>query len=373
MNYKETLYFVAKCLTISLEDSNKDAIQKQIQSDNIDWDSVVKVSTSHYVLSALYCNLRRGDFLSYLPKNLVSYMEYITNLNRDRNKQIIIQAKELNTLLLENDIRPIFIKGTGNLLAGLYEDIGERMIGDIDFIFSYEDYPKAITILREFNYSDVHKYNYHFPHEKHHRRIQKENNIASIEIHKELLDEMKYSREFNFNFIKKDCQIIKQFSVLSYANMLNLSILSYQINDNGFYYKKIALRNAYDVFLLSKKTNAKRAVNKLDKLTVPLNCFLSTCYEIFNKVDSLKYNKTEMTVSYLSIFNKQFSSSKKTRRKHKLIKTYFFLKNRLFIIYKSLIYKEYRLWLFKRITDKNWYKEKLNRLNFKKKDNSEQI
>ena len=367
MNYKETLYFVAKCLTIALEPRNKEAIEKQIQSDNNDWDSVVKVSTSHYVLTALYCNLKRVDFLSYLPKNLVSYMKYITDLNRDRNKQIIIQAKELNTILLKNKIRPIFIKGTGNLLAGLYEDIGERMIGDIDFIFSYEDYPKAISILRDFKYSDVHKSNYHFPQEKHHRRIQKKNNIASIEIHKELLDVIKYSREFNFNYVKKDSQIIKQFSVLSYANKLNLSIISNQINDDGFYYKKIALRNAYDVFLLSKKTDAKRAVNTLDKLTIPLNCFLSACYEIFNKVDSLEYNKTEMTVSYLSNFNKQFSNIKKTRKRHKLIKTYFFFKSRLFIIYKSLIYKEYRLWLFKRLTDKNWYKEKINQLSLKKR------
>ena len=118
---------------------------------------------------------------------------------------------------------------------------------------------------------------------------------------------------------------------------------------------------------MSKKTDAKRAVNTLDKLTIPLNCFLSACYEIFNKVDSLEYNKTEMTVSYLSNFNKQFSNIKKTRKRHKLIKTYFFFKSRLFIIYKSLIYKEYRLWLFKRLTDKNWYKEKINQLSLKKR------
>ena len=43
-----------------------------------------------------------------------------------------------------------------------------------------------------------------------------------------------------------------------------------------------------------------------------------------------------------------------------------FLKSRLGVIYKSLICKDYRVWLFKRVTDKNWYKEKLVQLNFKK-------
>ena len=80
---------------------------------------------------------------------------------------------------------------------------------------------------------------------------------------------------------------------MSYANKLNLSIIANQINDSGFYYKTMALRNAYDVFLLSKKTNAKEAVNTLDTLSHPLNCFLAACYEVFNSVDSLEYNNTK--------------------------------------------------------------------------------
>ena len=136
MTYKETLYFVAKCLTISLEPENKKAIKKQLDTKTINWDQVVKLSTSHYVFPALYCNLKRADFLKYLPADLVAYMEHITNLNRERNEEIITQARELNTLLLANNISPIFLKGTGNLLAGIYDDIAERMVGDIDFIFS---------------------------------------------------------------------------------------------------------------------------------------------------------------------------------------------------------------------------------------------
>ena len=353
-------------MTISLEDRNKEAIEKQLQSNNIDWDSVVKVSTAHYVFPALYCNLQRANFLHYLPEELVTYMKHITNLNRERNKEIITQAKELNTLLLANNIIPIFLKGTGNLLAGIYDNDAERMVGDIDFIFSKEDYPKAITILREFGYSEVSEYKYHFPYDKHYGRLQKENNIAAVEIHSEILGIEKYRKEFNYSVVKKDSQVINEVRVLSYANKLNLSIIANQINDYGFEYKTMALRNAYDVFLLSKKTNAKVSVNALDKLTNPLNCFLAACYEIFNKVDSLEYNKTKKTASYLSIFNNQFTNIKTAKRRYKRIKTYLFFKKRLGIIYKSLIYKEYRVWLFKRVTDKNWYKEKLVQLNFKK-------
>ena len=366
MTYKETLYFVAKCLTISLEHKNREEIEKQLQSNNIDWDAVVKVSTAHYVFPAMYCNLKRVGFLHYLPQELVNFMEHITNLNRERNQQIITQAKDLNALLLQNNITPIFLKGTGNLLAGLYDDIAERMLGDIDFIFSKEDYPKAITILREYGYSKVNKYKYHFPSTKHYRRLQKENNIAAIEIHSEILGVEKYRKEFNYSIVEKDSQVIDEIRVLSYANKLNLSIIAYQINDSGFYYKTMALRNAYDVFLLSKKTIAKEAVNALDKLTNPLNCFLAACYEIFSKVNSLKYNNTKATTSYLSIFNRQFINPKATKKRQKILKIFLFTKLRLNILYKAAVYKKYRVWLFKRVSDKSWQKEKLIQLGFKK-------
>ena len=366
MNYKETLFFIAKCLTISFEVKNRQEIEKQLKSKSIDWDTVVKVSTSHYVFPTIYCNFKRADFLKYLPADLVEYMKHITNLNRDRNTQIIAQAKVLNTLLLANNIRPIFLKGTGNLLAGIYDDIAERMVGDIDFIFSKEDYLKAITILREYGYSEVKKQEYYPPDEsRHYRRLQKENNIAAIEIHKELLIE-EYANEFNYSFVEKDTQIINEVTVLSYANKLNLSIIANQINDNGFYYKTMALRNAYDVFLLSKKTSAKDAVNSLNKLKYPLNCFLAACYEVFNKVDSLEYNNTKKETSYLNEFNSQFNKPIRTKRQPTYFKIYLFIKIRFSIIIKSIIHKEYRVWLFNLLTDKDWQKRKLIQLGIKK-------
>jgi hypothetical protein len=331
---------------------NRDEIEIILKTTDVDWESVVKLSASHYVFPTLYCNLKRVDFLKYLPTDLVEYMKHINNLNRDRNTQINQQAQELNSLLLANNITPIFLKGTGNLLADLYKDIAERMMGDIDFIFSKEDYPKAITILRESGYSEVENLKYYHPEAKHYRRLKKENNIAAIEIHKELLIE-KYANEFNYSFVEKDSQIINGAAVLSYANKLNLSIIANQINDSGFYYKTMALRNAYDVFLLSKKTNAKDAVNTLSKLRHPLNCFLAACYEVFNSVESLEYNHTKKTASYLIKFERYIQSYEKNNIHYKISKFYFLIKLGLTLLYKSIFYKYYRFYILNCVTDKN--------------------
>ena len=365
MNYKKTLYFIAKCLTITFEQKNRDEIEFILKKNRVDWDAVVKVSTGHYVFSALYCNLKRANFLHYLPDELVTYMKYIANLNRVRNEEIITQARELNTLLLKNNITPLFLKGTGNLLAGIYEDIAERMVGDIDFIFSKEHYPKAITILTKNGYFFVDKIPYEAPY-RHYPRLIIKDRIAAVEIHHQI-SVRRYNKKFNYDFVKKDSQIINGVSVLSYANKLNLSIISNQINDKAFYYKRMALRNAYDVFLLSKKTNAKNAVNLLEKLSNPLNCFLAACYEVFNSPKSLDYNKSKKVSSYLRAFNSQLNNIIPLNKQSKFNKIYNLINRIFFILHKSITHIEYRDFLFECLTDKNWYIHKLFQFGIKKK------
>jgi hypothetical protein len=350
LNYKETLFFIAKCLTISFEAKNRDEIEIILKTMNVDWDTVVNVSTSHYVFPALYCNFKRADFLKYLSADLVAYMIHITNLNRDRNTQIIQQAKELNILLLANNTRPIFLKGTGNLLEGLYEDVGERMVGDIDFLFSEEDFFKAIDILKKDNYSKSESELDYFQGFRHYSRLVKPANIAAVEIHKEVTIE-KYRGEFNCEMISKDAQQINDFSVLSFENQLSLSIITSQINDYGFEFNRFSLRNAYDVFLLSKKVDTKKVISKFTKLKNPLNCFLANCNLVFEDLESLKYHKTKESENYLKAFNISLHKRKSNPKiNFKLITIN--LNRRFGIVCKSIFNSKNRKWLLNRIKSK---------------------
>jgi hypothetical protein len=350
LNYKETLFFIAKSLTISLEDKNKQVIEKQLQSDTIDWGAVVKVSTSHYVFPGLYCNFKRADFLKYLPADLVEYMKHLTNLNRDRNTQILQQAQELNNLLLANNIRPIFLKGTGNLLEGLYEDVGERMVGDIDFLFSEEDFFKAIDILKKDNYSKLESELDYFQGFRHYSRLVKPANIAAVEIHKDVTIQ-KHRGEFNYKIISEDSQLINDFSIMSFENQLSLSIISSQINDYGFEFTKFALRNAYDVFLLSKKVDTKKAISKFTKLKSSLNCFIANCNLAFGDLESLGYFKTKESEKYLKAFNISLYKRKSNLKiNFKLISINLY--RRFGIVCKSIFNSENRKWILNRIKSK---------------------
>lgn len=59
---KEPLFFIGQRLTINFKEKNKIAIAQQLKKNSVDWDAVVKISTEHYVLTALYCNFKKLTF-----------------------------------------------------------------------------------------------------------------------------------------------------------------------------------------------------------------------------------------------------------------------------------------------------------------------
>ncbi len=357
MTFKEALFFIGKCLTINHEKHNYIIVEKVLKEATVDWDSIVKVSTAHYVFPALYCNLKKANFLNYVPNDLVEYMEHITQLNRERNQQIIAQAKEINKLLLDHNITPIFLKGTGNLLEGLYNDIGERMVGDIDFLVDLEDYDKTPEILKTVGYSSRPENYLDF---KHYPRLTNESGIAALEVHKRLLIN-KYDNEFNYCIVSKTILTKNSFNFLSYKDQLSLSIIAKQINDDGQFYNNIALRNSYDVFLLSQKVNSLESITKFHKLFNPLNNFLAITTYTLNS-NSIHFDSNNLTKNALTKFEKITVRELKQQR----ITRKLFITKRLTIIYKSFFSKEYKNWLLKKITSKKWQQQKLIQLGLKK-------
>ena len=276
MNYKETLFFVGKCLTITHEEHNKKIVEQEIKSGKVDWDKVVKLSTKHYVFPALYCNLKRASFLHYLPKKLVNFMKHITDLNRERNLQIIEQAKEINELLLANNITPIFLKGTGSLLEGLYEDIAERMVGDIDLITSNKDYKKTISLLKEHGYNNKKHLLDNLNLGKHYPRLIHPKKIMAIEVHFKILRD-NYNSRLNYSTLLKNSNELKnRIKVLNKKHQLTHTILNKQINDFGYWHKTVSYRNTYDVYLLSCQTGALKTTTFFKNYFKISNGFLAS-------------------------------------------------------------------------------------------------
>jgi len=342
MKYKETLFFVAKCLTISHEEKNLNIISKLIKSKTVDWDSVVKLSTAHYVFPALYCNLKRAALLDDIPKELVNYMKHITELNRDRNLKIIEQAKEINELLVSNNITPIFLKGTANLLQGLYGDIAERMVGDIDLIVSENEYDHAISLLKQDGYYnkphllDNEKFGKHYP------RMSHKTKIAAVEVHFRMI-KTPYNRCFNYTTIKDSVLALKDdISILCYDHQVLHTNFNKQTNDFGYWHKTISLRNCYDLFLLSKKTNTLEAIKSVGQYFTILNTFLASCNYVFNAVSSIKFINDQKAINYVNQQIELLDAPKKLKWNIKKWTFYFDNKIRLKKLKRAFVSKNMR-------------------------------
>jgi len=354
MTYKQTLFFVARCLTIQQEEKNRILIENKLKSNTVDWDAVVKVSTSHYVFPALYCILKRANFLEYVPNDLVEYMIHITNLNRERNEQIIEQAKEVNQLLLDHNITPVFLKGTGNLLEGLYEDIAERMVGDIDFIVAMDEYEETIKVLKTHDYkviknNKIESFHQHYP------RIIKENSIAGVEIHNTILRKP-YEKLLEFQKIKRTLVKQSDFYFLSNENKIVNTILPKIINDYLYHSRKIPLRTVYDAFLISKKGNYTIVLEN-KKILQKFNNFFGCIKMILNDPKSINVIENKSLKNYQRSYLELLANSRREKIIIYVEKFLFFHKERFFLLMLSLSDKRYREYVLKRVFELDLYRK----------------
>lgn len=354
MNYKETLLFISKCLTITHNEQNRVIVKNVILSEIVDWNNVVKLSTKHYIFPALYCNFKRVHFLQYLPKELVNYMKYITSLNRERNLQILNQSKEINELLLANNITPVFLKGTANLLEGLYDDIAERMIGDIDFIVEKVAADKTLKILLANQYNNIVKPLKQFGYIKHYPRMIKKGSINAIEVHIEMTLE-KFSSVFNYQIIKPQLRKKHGFTLLSHMHQISHTIINKQLNDHGHLYKNIALRNYYDIYLLSFKENTLKSILEFPTIFDRLNSFLNNAFLLFHNSSTIIFEENTKTLRHQKSVEKILDAPSKYRFKNSILKTYLITENRVNLLIKACYSKKHFFYVMSKLTDVKWY------------------
>jgi hypothetical protein len=350
MNYLDTLLFISKCLTINDDNKNRIEVELFLKKQIINWDSIIKVSSNQYVFPALYCNLLRAELLSYLPKDLVLYMEYITDLNRERNEHIYKQVREINSLLLKNNIKPIFLKGASFLVENLYSDSAERIIGDIDFIVSKKDYKKTIRVIKEDNYDFFHHKSFVCLPSKHYPRMVKNGSIASIEIHDKIILN-KNSKQYNYSSFSEGKRIIDGIAIPSSENQILQNCINKQFSDKGRFYKSIALRNSYDLYKLSHKTNPLSIIKKDGIYLEEFNTYLGVSNFLFLS-KNLEYNKskqTERKIKIILFLSKHLFFNKLNKT---FFDSFFYLKERLLVIVRAVYKKEDRDFIRHKIFNK---------------------
>ncbi|HAQ21333.1 MAG TPA: hypothetical protein DCR40_19190 [Prolixibacteraceae bacterium] len=359
MTYKELFYFTGHCLALDEHPLFRERVielfadARNIQNSTFKIQNFIQLCSDHLIIPAIYLKLKAHDILKYLPEDFIQAFKEIYDLNRERNQQILRQIDDITAVLNKENIQPVFLKGAANLLDGIYSDVGERMIGDIDFLVKEEDYFRTAAILEGKGYKHDEIYYTDLKSRKHYPSLCKEGEIAPVEIHW-LPVRHEHTGQYNAGVVLRDQKAVPEkpgLYVPSDEHKLIHTFIHDQLEDRGYAYKQSSFRGLYDLYLLSKRIDVTSLVDQTGyrKKAISWLVFAQRVLDIPNKFYTseprsakwfcLKY---ELALTYVRIHNTYISLKIGKRYSIRVLKAIFNTNERLYV-YRRLKYSKWYL------------------------------
>lgn len=264
MNKLQTFYWIGKVLSLDEHPEDKPRILRDIQAGHVNWNRFLSICDIHLILPAVYLKFLRHGLLPEIPEELSGYIMNIYALNRERNEVILDQIRNITETLNGHGLSPVYLKGSALMLDHIYSDIGERYVGDIDFLISNDEFFKTVEMFLKQGYYTIETFNQdHIYSYKHYPRLVREGIIAAVEIHHHLVI-YKYSKLFDFKSIesarKHPANSDSDCYVLSDKDKIIHNFLNSQVTDREHRFANVSLRQLYDLYLLSRKADPVKAL-----------------------------------------------------------------------------------------------------------------
>jgi len=337
-------------------------IREKIVSGEVNTDDLIWLCSNHLVLPVLYIKFRKYNLLDIFPDEYITQLKEIYESNRERNLRILKQIEEINEALKKANIPQVYLKGTGNLLDNLYSDIGERMIGDIDFLVHEKDFLKTAEILMTQGYlSELQLTGVDIlsPDHHHYPGLTKKGAPVCVEIHRVPVG-VKYSRQFTSEMVFSERKSIAGKSniyVPSDRHRFIHNFIHCQLSNSGHRNWVSPLRYFYDAYLLSQKVEKDEVLNVIEE-KFKAQVFYYLVNRTFNVEGNEYIIENSKVKRYIGIYDWWMDHPK-------IYNTYFRINdffNLIFIAYlgkviKSVYNKSYRNYIWIRLKNPKWYKE----------------
>jgi len=205
-----------------------------------DWEEIIKIANKQQVVPSIWINLNKKNLIELInDKQLLNYTKEIYELNSFRNKNILKQVSEICEIFVQENIETILLKGVSALARKHYDNIGERVMLDIDILVDKDNIFKAINLLKTQGYKEISEnklsYDWH-----HYNRLYHPNKMASVELHRHPLSD---NRFFPYKLDKTThltkCKTIKNTYILKPEYELIHSFLHTQISH--YYHRRYIL------------------------------------------------------------------------------------------------------------------------------------
>jgi hypothetical protein len=256
MNSYELYLFAGKILSLGYVKDNHSLVEQTLSSGAVKWEQFVNIASNNLVLPAVYLQLENSGLKGLLPEDLDDYLREVFRMNRERNHRLIEQAAHVSKVLTGMDF--LFMKGMGNLLDGLYSDVGERMIYDIDILVKKEQMLEAAALFLENGFYTQKPFmqgslesTIHYP------ILLREDFDAGVEIHRSPVQYL-YQPYFDTGRMlgnSRPAHMYEGFRVPDTGDRIIHNFIHAQLMHNAHYHAGVSLRDLYDLFLLGQKEN----------------------------------------------------------------------------------------------------------------------
>lgn len=362
MTYKQLFYLTGHCLSLDEHPQFREKIIELFQAEGRDLENFVQLCSDHLIIPAIYLKLKAHDLLAHLPEEYKQAFVEIYERNRERNQQILKQIDEITAILNKENIQPVFLKGTANLLDDLYSDLGERMIGDIDFLVKEEDYLKAAEILLKEGYYNQQERDGEIIEisspDHHYSFLTKKDAPAVVEIH-HVPVLVKYSRQFTSEMVfsqKRKITGKENTYVPSDSHKAIHTFIHCQLSDSGHRHLDTSFRDLYDAYLISKKVDLNEVLMQIEE-KFKAQVFFCFVYRTFNLKEQIIFFDETKVKRYMIRYDWWMDHPKFNKLYFRIIELF----NIVFGSYlekliKSIFSKSYRKYIWIRIKDPKWYK-----------------
>lgn len=357
MNKEQTYYFLGNILALDITPAGKENIVKKLDGESINWKGFVKTGSDNLVLPAVYLKLKDAGLTSFLPPELDEYLVGVLNLNRERNVKILQQAEYIKNLLLSRDIHPVFLKGTANLVDGLYKDIGERMLYDIDILVEKDKMLDAAALLRDVGFFTQKKFiSRSLESTMHYPILLREDFVAGVEIHR-LPVQYLYQTKFESVWThekKKPSTHEKGFWVMGHRERIIHNFLHAQLMHSGHYHGNVSLRDLYDLLLLGQKENLSEVFREYGYDSAKSTAYLKLMHKVFGLELPPELTHASRGNMFLWRHHKVLQLSSRNLKRYHLI---FLILQKYVVLPGRVIWnKTARNYVWSRLTDKQWYR-----------------
>jgi hypothetical protein len=251
----QTRNLLLLCACLSRETTRRAVglLAGEIHSPDLDWEGIISIAGRHLLLPAMRNALVNKRLVSALPTVVRNFLDEAYRLNTARNQRLKAQSSEIVRSLSRAEITSVLLKGGAFLFDCKYEDLGMRMMLDLDILVPEDRFEESVAVLRHLGYERCGDSHLQVTDPQHYPALFRPGEIATVELHRRLEEQehlLPPGLVFDHSDTLKDGNSYVCIPSSTHRIMHNIS---HAAIDHGEYLSwSISLKALYDLMMISE-------------------------------------------------------------------------------------------------------------------------